>query len=85
MSHKDSSEKPESANGKGSARGEIGEGNYTASRNFDRKQADFVKAHKTQIPDLGKQAEAALDGKEGEDLRRAEDEARSHAHAAKER
>lgn len=52
----------------------IGEGNYTASRNFRKKEEAFVAANKTRIPALGKQAEAALDGPEGDELRRAEEE-----------
>ncbi|HEY5346949.1 MAG TPA: hypothetical protein VIJ72_02065 [Rhizomicrobium sp.] len=51
---------------------EIGEGNYQASRNFQKDQGDFVKKHQSEIPALGKAAEAALDGPEGNSLREAE-------------
>ena len=57
----------------------IGEGNYTASRNFRREEETFVRANKSRIPEMGKEAEAALEGSEGPELERAEDEARSHA------
>jgi len=49
-----------------------GEGDYAASRAFDRDQAGFVKKNKAKIPALGRQAEMALDGPEGEVLRAAE-------------
>jgi hypothetical protein len=50
----------------------IGEGNYEASRNFDRDQSAFVKKNEAAIPAMGKAAEAALDGPEGDSLREAE-------------
>lgn len=50
----------------------VGEGDYAATRAFDRDQAAFVKAHKAEIPALGQAAEKALDGPEGELLRAAE-------------
>lgn len=58
-----------------------GEGNYSASRRFDEAEQKFVKDHKADIPKRGKAAEKALDGKEGADLRKAEEQAKSHAHA----
>jgi tRNA/tmRNA/rRNA uracil-C5-methylase (TrmA/RlmC/RlmD family) len=58
----------------------IGEGNYTASRKFDKDQTAFVQRNKPMISKLGKEAETALDGPQGNELRQAEDEARSHAH-----
>jgi hypothetical protein len=58
----------------------IGEGNYTASREFRKEQTDFVQRNKSRISKLGKQAERALDGPEGDELRQAEEEGRSHAH-----
>jgi sRNA-binding protein len=58
---------------KGRKSGELeGEGSYTAARNFDNKQKKFVQTHKADIPKMGKDAEAALDGPEGEKLRKAE-------------
>ena len=50
----------------------IGEGNYTASRNFRRKQTDFVKRNRAKIAKLGKAAEDALAGPQGNELRAAE-------------
>jgi len=56
-----------------------GEGNYTASREFIRDQTDFVRRNKPNIPKMAKDAEAALEGEEGADLRAAEEATRSHA------
>ena len=57
----------------------IGEGNYTASREFRQDQEAFVRANRSRIPQMGKDAETALEGPEGDELRQAEDEARAHA------
>ena len=59
--------------------GGYGEGNYKATQRFDKAQEGFVRAHKSDIPAMGKQAEAALKGPEGKDLMAAEEEARGHA------
>ena len=53
----------------------VGEGNYAASRKFDADQASFVKRNKAKIPALGKEAEKALEGPEGDSLRDAEAQA----------
>jgi hypothetical protein len=58
-----------------------GEGNYTAAKKFDQAQEEFVTRNKDRIPELGKDAEKALDGPEGKDLRAAEERAKSHSHA----
>lgn len=50
----------------------VGEGDYQASRTFLKDQSGFVKKNKDRIPELGKQAEAALEGSEGDALREAE-------------
>ena len=50
----------------------VGEGDYAASRAFDKDQAGFVAKNKARIPAMGKAAEAALDGPEGAGLREAE-------------
>jgi hypothetical protein len=63
-----------------STRGEFGEGNYKASKRFREEQEGFVKSHRAQIPAMGKAAEAALEGAEGDELRAAEAEAANHAH-----
>ncbi|HEY0105326.1 MAG TPA: hypothetical protein VGB91_04525 [Rhizomicrobium sp.] len=59
---------------------EFGEGNYKASRRFRAKEERFVKTNRAKIPALGKAAEAALEGPEGDALRAAEAEAAHHAH-----
>ena len=59
----------------------VGEGDYQASRSFLKDEAAFVKRHSAEIPAMGKDAEAALDGPEGASLRAAEEEARSHSKA----
>lgn len=55
-----------------------GEGSYTASRHFRAAQTGFVRRNRGRIPKMGKDAEAALEGPQGDELRAAEDEARSH-------
>ena len=50
----------------------VGEGDYAATRKFDKDQAGFVAKNKAKIPAMGKEAEAALDGPEGASLRDAE-------------
>lgn len=50
----------------------MGEGDYAASRAFDKDQAGFVKKNKAKIPALGQAAEKALEGPEGDSLRAAE-------------
>jgi len=50
----------------------MGEGDYAASRAFDKDQTGFVAKNKAKILGMGKAAEAALDGPEGAGLRDAE-------------
>lgn len=50
----------------------VGEGDYQASRAFLKDQSGFVKKNKAKIPALGKEAEAALEGPQGDMLREAE-------------
>ena len=52
----------------------VGEGDYAATRAFDADQAAFVRRNKGAIAKMGKDAEAALDGPEGKELRDAEAE-----------
>ena len=40
-----------------------------------------MKRHKAEIPQMGKAAEAAMDGPQGAELRAAEAEAQSHSKA----
>ncbi len=58
-----------------------GEGNYTAAENFREGEEKFVRDNRDRIPELGRSAKTALDGKEGEALRKAESDARGHSHA----
>ncbi|HXC57443.1 MAG TPA: hypothetical protein VNU97_19245 [Rhizomicrobium sp.] len=67
------------------ASGEFGEGNYKASKRFRDREEAFVKTNRKKIPALGKAAEAALEGPEGDDLRAAEAAAGRHAAGAKPR
>ncbi len=57
----------------------VGEGDYAASAKFDADQAGFVRRNKARIPEMGKAAEAALDGPEGDSLRDAEAVAAGHS------
>jgi hypothetical protein len=50
----------------------VGEGDYEASRAFLKDQSGFVEKNKANIPAMGRQAEEALDGPEGDSLRSAE-------------
>jgi hypothetical protein len=59
----------------------LGEGNYTASRNFREQETAFVTRNRSRIGKMGKEAEAALEGPEGKDLMAAEEQARAHSHA----
>ena len=50
----------------------VGEGDYAASRAFLKDQSGFVEKNKAAIPAMGKAAEKALEGPEGDALRDAE-------------
>jgi hypothetical protein len=50
----------------------VGEGDYAASAKFDKDQAAFVARNKASIPAMGKDAEQALGGPQGDMLRDAE-------------
>jgi hypothetical protein len=50
----------------------MGEGDYAASRRFDKDQSSFVAKNKANIPAMGRQAEKALEGPQGGELRDAE-------------
>jgi hypothetical protein len=52
----------------------IGEGNYTASRNFREKETNFIDHNRETIARKAKEAEAAIDGPEGAELERAREE-----------
>jgi hypothetical protein len=67
------------AGGEGGGGRNEGEGSYTASRHFRTAQTGFVQRNRGRIARMGKEAEAALESREGDELRSAEDEARSHS------
>ncbi len=50
----------------------VGEGDYAASKSFLKDQSSFVAKNKAKIPAMGKAAEKALEGPEGDGLREAE-------------
>ena len=56
-----------------------GEGNYQATRDYNRRTERFLDEHGNEVEDLARQAEQALDGPEGEELRRAEAEGKEPA------
>ena len=55
-----------------------GEGNYDAAREFDAEERAFVK--KGGVARKAQEAEAALDGPEGEELERARKETGERGH-----
>lgn len=52
-----------------------GEGNKTAARHYNKDQHDFVKSGKVQ--EAAQNAEHAVEGAEGDELRRAEEKGRA--------
>jgi hypothetical protein len=57
----------------------VGEGDYAATRKFDKEEAAFVKKNRAKIPALAKAAEEALEGPEGDSLREADASSKAHA------
>jgi hypothetical protein len=55
-----------------------GEGDYEAARKYDADQAKFNASGK--IDKAARDAEKAYEGKEGDELRRAEAEGKKHSH-----
>ena len=55
-----------------------GEGNKTAAREYNRETTEFAKSG--QVEGKAREAKQALEGREGEELRKAEREGQSHAH-----
>lgn len=53
-----------------------GEGNRTAARNYNREQQNFVR--KGKVGEKAHEAKEAVEGKEREELERAEAEGRRH-------
>ena len=62
------------------AGGELqGEGNYDASRKFDADETSFIANNPDEIAKQAKEAAEALDGPEGDELRKAEAASRAPA------
>ena len=58
---------------------ERGEGNYKASKEYDKRSEAFVAENRDELARLAREAAEAIDGKEGAELKQAEQEGRSHA------
>lgn len=78
-------EQPESGStdspgGKPGAKQQMGEGSYEGTRDYNRRQAEYMKTH-----DVDKDAEAAKPKSEQEarELREAEEEGKSHSKGEK--
>jgi hypothetical protein len=50
-----------------------GEGSYTATRAYNKDTKDFIDRKGKEIPEMARKAADALDSKEGDELRRAEE------------
>ena len=59
-------------------KGEYGEGNYKAAREFDEAEAAFAK-DKDKVKKAALDAERALDGDEAAELKKAEEAGKAHA------
>ncbi|MBS0638820.1 MAG: hypothetical protein U1E70_07940 [Acetobacteraceae bacterium] len=55
-----------------------GEGNKTAAQEYNKAQSEFAKSGKVQ--QAAEDAAVAVDGPEGEELRKAEEKGKQHAH-----
>jgi hypothetical protein len=56
-----------------------GEGDYKAARDYKRDIDKFVQKKGSEIPNLAKAAEEAVEGPEGADLEKAEQKGKSKA------
>ncbi|HVP85908.1 MAG TPA: hypothetical protein VMS78_14405 [Rhizomicrobium sp.] len=56
-----------------------GEGNYAASRDYDKRTEKFISEKKSDIPKYAKDAEKALEGPEGKELKDAEEKGKAKA------
>lgn len=56
-----------------------GEGDYRSAREYKRDIDKFMREKSGQIPDMAKEAEKAVDGPEGEQLKQAEEKGKSKA------
>jgi hypothetical protein len=55
-----------------------GEGNKTAAREYNKETTEFAKSG--QVEEKAREAKQAMEGKEGDELRKAEREGQSHSH-----
>jgi hypothetical protein len=68
------------AGAKNSGSGKVqGEGDYESARVYKKDIDEFVATRKSEIPDLAKKAEEALEGPEGAELKKAEEQGKSKA------
>ena len=56
-----------------------GEGDYRSARTYKRDIEKFVKEKGSEIPEMAKEAEQALEGPEGKELKKAEEKGKSKA------
>ena len=56
-----------------------GEGSYKGTRAHDERTKAFLDKKGKDVPQLARDAADALDGKEGDDLRKSEAAAKAHA------
>ena len=56
-----------------------GEGDYRSARVYQQDIKDFMTRKSGEISDLAREAEKALDGPEGKELKKAEQKAKSKA------
>lgn len=61
------------------ANAEKGEGSYSGTRDYNRRTERFLDEHGNEVEGLARQAEQALDGDEGDELRAAEEQGKSPA------
>ena len=56
-----------------------GEGDYRSARTYKRDIDNFMTKKGSEIPEMAKDAEAALEGPEGKELKKAEEKGKSKA------
>jgi len=56
-----------------------GEGDYESARVYKKDIDQFISSRKDEIPGMAQKAEDALDGPEGEELKKAEEKGKSKA------
>jgi hypothetical protein len=56
-----------------------GEGSYAGTRQYDERTKTFLDKKGKDVPQMARDASAALDGAEGDELRKAEENAKARA------